>query len=112
MSDTEKLIEELQRARAYCEKHIEDEYIGFLLDGAIEKIEELSALYKNKNMDDGWIPCSEKSLPLKKEVIISTKKGIVDMGTIWNNTVDCGDIVRDKQDILAWQPAPNPYKGE
>lgn len=132
MSDTEKLIKELSDMSyelnhtigCMCPDNTFD-----LIEAAINKIEELSALYEKslhdcvmeskKNMDDGWIDC-KKQLPNKDGVYSCTITQYKDFKEI-NRWVDDMCFLNGKWvygcylgiwNVVAWREKPVVYKGE
>lgn len=62
-----------------------------------------------------WIPCSERLPEMFHDVLISTRWKTVDRAyrsfTCWlHNGMDCTNYENDE--ILAWMPLPEPWKGE
>ena len=61
---------------------------------------------------DKWIPCSER-LPKKNERILCFHSGgFIDCGDFISNTFCCDmdEYLVKKDEIIAWQPLPQPYK--
>lgn len=58
-----------------------------------------------------WIPCSEQLPKNNKDVLITCECGDVEVGWYdgeWNGE----GCVYDDDDIIAWMPLPEPWKGE
>lgn len=67
-----------------------------------------------------WVPCSE-GLPDEHDVVnVTTIYGDVMSGFLsgvwwylyYSNGEDGEDMVYQKREVIAWQPLPEPYKGE
>lgn len=74
---------------------------------AIAKIKEISNYSEYPN---NWIPCSER-LPERNNYVLVTDNGETDIGRRFDGRwLDCyGDKLKD---VTAWQPLPEPWKGE
>lgn len=78
-----------------------------------ETVEEFKEEYKQdltKN-NQGWIPCSERLPEEETKVIVSTKTGVVRVGTYtkrYGYGMEEG-IFMYMNTALAWQPLPEPY---
>lgn len=64
-----------------------------------------------------WIPCSEQKPEKEKEVLICTEHGMITDGIFhgdgeiieWDGAT--GDRCFDSDEVIAWMPLPEPYKG-
>ena len=119
----EKLIEQIRKKKEYhkdfyekmgCTEHDKDLHKATQLafDECMEIVEELSKEYKS----DGWIPVSER-IPEGKEshkVLVTDEDGIMAVCYFLEVTKKfkvCWDG-EEFQGVVAWQPLPEPYKGE
>lgn len=63
-----------------------------------------------------WIPCSERLPEEKVEVLASTKDGFLYIASVddWNGTIQWSEIseYRFLYNVTAWQPLPEPWRGE
>lgn len=71
-----------------------------------------NALLKEKLKGYEWIPCSER-LPDKDGDYLATccVCGYVYVGISRYLICDDGDIFWELQNVLAWKPLPEPYRG-
>lgn len=84
-------------------------HLDLSLKGSLgEVIEALNCSEK----PTGWIPCSER-LPKKNLEVLATVLGDVEIAWIGEDgRWETNDyIFDDKEDITAWMPLPEPYKG-
>ncbi len=68
-------------------------------------------------MQDKWIPCSERLPEPIRPVLVTVKnwmndKPFVRMGRFHTNHWEVEGCVVENSKILAWQPLPDPYKKE
>jgi hypothetical protein len=67
----------------------------------------------NANMaqlnNKGWIPCSERLPKSEHKYLICDDKGNVYTSTYYNNR---WLVTIETDEVLAWQPLPDPYKKE
>jgi len=96
----EKLIGRLEEEKKYCSYNpkIRDEAIN----KAIEIVNELVEEYNG-----GWIPCSERLPESEHKYLICDDKGNVYTSTYYNNR---WLVTIATDEVLAWQPLPEPYK--
>lgn len=66
-----------------------------------------------------WIPITEKLPDLDKYVLATTSWGTITIAERWKDTkgeekwfVSEGECNAERDDIVAWKPLPEPYKGE
>lgn len=122
----EKLIEQISKKKEYhkdfyekmgCTEHDKDLHQATQLafDECMEIVDELSKEYKS----NGWIPVSEKLPEEESEVIVSTKTERVKVGIYtkkygfgMREGFICDDGFMYINTANAWQPLPEPYKGE
>ena len=119
-------IEDLNELKAYRD-------LGTLhqIRAVIDRYHELNDSYHQlikEEHNNGWIPCSER-MPEEKvyndgfsepsdDVLVFTKDGDCKVSRYWGNRrnkrdyYDWVDIKCRKDDVVAWQPLPAPYKGE
>lgn len=124
----EKLIEQIRKKKEYhkdfyekmgCTEHDKDLHKATQLafDECMEIVEELSKEYKS----DGWIPVSEHYPDTGKYILLSFSNFSTPVVGRWEEDENGGAFyVGDEQDscvsqdlyVNAWQPLPQPYKGE
>ena len=76
---------------------------------ALEKI-------KSQPPADQWIPCSER-LPEKPEVwvdsyIVQQRHVYTPFSAYWDGKKWTDEYAEELNNVLAWMPLPEPYKGE
>lgn len=104
MSKLEKILNEIKASSVYGET--KDGYGASIISmGAVERI-------IRKHIDNnGWIPVSRDNIP-EYEVWCCDKYGNVFMGFLSKTSdgysCDTNECLMD--DIIAWQPLPEPYK--
>ncbi len=64
-----------------------------------------------------WIPVSKKMPPIAQRVLVSSNTGEVFIARFhsfgkWTFEPTGIGYVYDKENIIAWMPVPEPYKGE
>lgn len=66
-----------------------------------------------------WIPITDKLPGLDKCVLATTSWGTITIAERWKDTkgeenwfVSEGECNAERDDIVAWKPLPEPYKGE
>lgn len=66
-----------------------------------------------------WIPITQKLPDLDKCVLATTSWGTITIAERWKDTkgeenwfVSEGECNAERDDIVAWKPLPEPYKGE
>lgn len=99
----EKIIDELKQ-----ESIIVDDDAGHR---AVEIIQQIAEKYNN-----GWIPCSERLPEEATTVLLQDFDGFYQLGvcTVKNGLQGFadGDWWASSNNFIAWQPLPEPYKGE
>ena len=110
MSLTSKQIDEL---RSYAKDRKGE--LAKLINDAADTIELLSAKLHASQMErssqyyhGGWIPCSER-LPEKYGWYIVTVTG-EEVTFRWHSTLH--GFERHQDEVVAWMPLPEPYKGD
>lgn len=118
MNVLEKILEEIKQPTNYtimCGKHFT----------TVDRVEEIIRSYMNEVQNDGWIPVEERLPEEENEryypmLNVATSYGAVKWGLyrvrdkkwyIYSEIRDDFIEAYDKE-IVAWQPLPNPYKGE
>lgn len=100
----EKILEKLER-------EITGKPTPYEYDNGIKRalsiVQEVSEEYNN-----GWIPCSERLPDVEADVLLSLRS--LDICTGFRaNTEGCfyidGDTYVEYENIIAWQPLPEPY---
>ena len=124
MSLTSKQIAEL---RAYA-KGKKGELAKLIADSA-DTIEMLSTKLSAANMErssqyyhGGWIPCGERLPEEEQTVLVTCSDGGVyiydrlnacdyeyDDMRFWEDNMGC---YQPREDVIAWMPLPEPYRGE
>ena len=99
--DSDKLLKDFEKAKEGC-KHLHE---LLFFDGVM-------AIVDNQPTVGGWIPCSERFPENKARVLITKTTGTVDIGHCNKNSNnewrDSGGYKTDN--VVAWQPLPEPYK--
>ena len=116
MSMISKQIDDL---RAYAKDRKGE--LAKLVSDAADTIETLSAKLSAANMERSeryyhgdWIPCSERLPEEDQEVLATTNWGDVTYAWRYDNNkwfIHEGNTNATTDDILAWMPMPEPYKG-
>lgn len=75
----------------------------------------INALYEQLHKN-GWIPCSEKLPEMGETVIACTSNGtfagkLENEGWYRENMFFYDSEISVRDDVIAWQPLPEPYKG-
>lgn len=111
-----RLISETLRKLRIYEKEYRKGTLGRMIEGtedilkeAADAIEKMSEKLKENNLNNAWIPCSER-LPKPYElVLIQNIHGVVSVasrtGERWFNFQGT-----ELWQAIAWQPLPEPYK--
>ena len=87
------------------------------IDAMLEAYEDLDAEWIIKRLPSAqqWIPCSER-LPEDDETVIVTRDNdIIAIATFEEGEVNNGwwmDFWYTEDNVKAWMPLPEPYKGE
>lgn len=81
-------------------------------DMAYEILNKVEEIINTEPINNGWIPCSER-LPDKEGDYLTTVDGcmVVDI-TLFANGNFIDFLGEEDNSIIAWQPLPQPYKGE
>jgi hypothetical protein len=100
MIDEKKLIEELSRNSIFEKVTVGEETVYDVIN-RLPKAGE-------------WIPCSERLPEDAKTTVVTLSNGEVE-GAFWNgrNWWCMGDSINLEtrtEDVIAWQPLPEPYK--
>ena len=90
-----------------------ENFLKAVTNEAIEIVKQEAEKYNN-----GWIPCSEKLLELRKDVLVTVKyTGFMGMHGYWIKTGHMeaendwwGDCAGGE--VIAWQPLPEPYRSK
>ena len=103
MTTKEKILTLLQNINYYYNDCTMYETIKKLLEEMVEEILE----------GQRWIPCSERMPEKGIEVLVSTVGKNLFLATwYWKDDWITDDGYLFDSDVLAWQPVPEPYKGE
>ncbi len=136
MNVLEKILEELEERVNYRKRLVRyEKKNGTITDvarnqGALEElviVEKIIRSHMNEindtNVPSNWIPCSER-LPNEIEFqeaycrnqyaaeFLVTIKGATRPTTLYFKNNSWFDEQRDYYKVVAWQPLPEPYKGE
>lgn len=114
----DKIISELEK----CVENVNNQYMNNRIcteeaidrkacyETAIDIVKKYSSLEPKNN---GWIPCSER-LPVDLENYLVTLED--EYGELHISIVEYGKYTWTNKppysDVIAWQPLPQPYKGE
>lgn len=126
MNVLEKILEEIEEKfktadaeKCDCEElcDVEDWYDSGYIDGQLsahEKCMDIIRSHMNEVENDGWIPYTEQNIPKKEGIYLVTcddkeypVKRMRFKKNLWYRYYG---IYNGR--ILAWQPLPEPYKGE
>lgn len=99
----------------------------YILEKLKQKAEEYNQSLANNNQsltNGGWIPCSERLPEMFKYVLVWCKGRFVDgthvgeecknygIGIVYNKWKVCQSKDIKDIEVIAWQPLPEPYRGE
>lgn len=114
--DADELMEQynLKDATKYGNKDAKQQkhsYSTLFLYELADMIEDAPTI----DISGKWIPCSERLPDSGVDVNITTRSSIVGVGSFFEETNEwvqwyCGGGI--VVDVIAWQPLPEPYKGE
>lgn len=81
--------------------------------GYEQDVDYLKRIYGAEEYNGGWIPCSEKLPDVEADVLLSLRSLDVHTGFMSNTEgyfyVE-GEGYVEFENVLAWQPLPEPYK--
>ena len=99
LNAVDQRIQELQSHPEFRRKHADIDLYGIK-----EYIRQIPTAQQ-------WIPCSEQLPKNNKDVLITCEWGDVEVG--WYDEEWNGEgCVYDDDDIIAWMPLPEPWKGK
>ena len=112
MQELEKILEEIEQRESYLkDMQINSKKGGIDIDLAvgyrIDEIREIKDIIR-KHMNDGWILVEER-LPEDGQSVLCTD-GKYAYLVEYDADLDAGFC--DMDDIIAWQPLPEPYRPE
>ena len=85
----------------YLERH------GFIDDEVKDMC--IEALGNDTNVGSKWIPCSER-LPKDNQEVLIFADGNIEIDTYYDGEFEACCFYGNE--VIAWQPLPEPYKGE
>lgn len=100
------------------------EFVDKLIERMEEEIEitwehdyqggRLAEEYKGNLSENltGWIPCSKKMPLFIDNVLVCTKSGGIKIASLTVGKRFCDMYMNIIDDVIAWQPLPEPYKPE
>lgn len=94
------------------------EYTDGYIDGRYDAINAIKELPPSAQTEQRWIPCSERLPELDVPIVFTTAIGTLDVGfridadTMNQFYSETGKCRRVNDDVIAWQPLPEPYKAE
>lgn len=96
-------------------------YSSYCLDNVFEWLEECFDLVEDKNVEQRWIPVSERLPDVDKYILVSFENfTILDIGRYETDKDGSGAFYPGDDDksyveyglfVNAWMPLPEPYKG-
>lgn len=90
-----------EEAIRYLERH------GFIDDEVKDMC--IEALGNDTNVGSKWIPCSER-LPKDNQEVLIFADGNIEIDTYYDGEFEACCFYGNE--VIAWQPLPEPYKGE
>lgn len=117
MIDEKKLLDELTQKGQSLQKHLKhaedngNELFDFGLKSQLAMLKSIISCIAKQPQTDKWVPCNDR-LPEDKRTVLMCgdagwiKTGWYDRGCWWMG-FSLADI---KDDVIAWQPLPEPYK--
>lgn len=124
MNVLEKILEEIKdKCEELSKKHWGDDerhLIGKGMQTMYIQIEKIIRSHMDEAKDDGWIPVEERLPESQTEVLCCFDNGEVkSLWQKWNESEDVEEELSSymTQDyealrVIAWQPLPEPHKGE
>ena len=108
----EKILERLETEKETANRTYEtfkakvDLGRTFGLEKAIEIVQEVAKEYGN-----GWIPCSERLPEPNTRVMACSNNGKIEIDAFGMVSQRWLRATKEKVEIVAWQPIPQPFKG-
>ena len=110
MIDEKKLIEDFKNTFS---DSVLNQTFGFGKYTFLEAIEEMinrqPQIVTDTNVGSKWIPCSER-LPKDNQEVLIFADGNIEIDTYYDGEFEACCFYGNE--VIAWQPLPEPYKGE
>ena len=104
------ISEQVKRLRKLANQWKQNDVAGFnLIFEAADTIEVLSAKVRAEDRPTGWIPVSERLPKEYAQYLACFKNG--ECYVYWLEDSDWSRSIIELEEIVAWMPLPEPYKG-
>ena len=113
----EKLIGKLEGVKSEVNTPADNVWnnaVKVCIDNANELAEEYKLLENIEQLNNGWIPCTERlpeeatTYEVTEEVIVNSKKQYIVVHRLFGTEGQW--ILPPNRKVIAWMPLPSPYK--